>query len=169
MASAGSLGSGLISDKLFNGRRAPVAATLYLIQAVFVVGAIAMSEGLVSSSAPLAVVMILGIHTGCNATHSILGTAAAMDLGGRKMAGFAAGVIDSFQYFGAMLAGFGLGWFLDKYAVPVTQAAAGPTTQPATVINPTVWFTSMLPWTLLGTGLMTYLWWRHRGTNERGT
>ncbi len=169
MASAGSLGSGLISDKLFNGRRAPVAAVLYLIQAVFVVGAIAMSEGLIAPSATLAVVMILGIHTGCNATHSILGTAAAMDLGGRKMAGFAAGVIDSFQYFGAMFAGFGLGWFLDKFAVPATQAAAGATTPPAAVINPTVWFTAMLPWTLLGTCLMTYLWWRYRGTNERGT
>jgi len=174
MASAGSLGSGLISDKLFNGRRAPVAAVLYLIQTVFMVVAIAMSEGLVYSSATLAVIIILGIHTGCNATHSILGTAAAMDLGGRKMAGFAAGVIDSFQYFGAMLAGFGLGWFLDRLAVPAGQVAAGasaaaPATQPAMVINPTVWFTAMLPWGVLGTGLMTYLWLRHRGTDERGT
>ena len=39
----------------------------------------------------------------CNATHSILGTAAAMDIGGRKMTGFASGVIDSFQYFGATI------------------------------------------------------------------
>ena len=36
-----------------------------------------------------------------------------MDIGGRKMAGFASGVIDSFQYFGASLALKALGWLLD--------------------------------------------------------
>jgi OPA family glycerol-3-phosphate transporter-like MFS transporter len=176
LASAGSLGSGIVSDKLFKSRRAPVAAVLYLGQVVFILLAIAMSEGMLQSSVGLAVVLILGIHTGCNATHSILGTAAAMDLGGRKMAGFAAGVIDSFQYFGAGLAGVGLGWFLDRFAIPATQAAvasapgaldaAAPV---AAIFNPTVWFVSMLPWGLLGTGLMTYLWLRHRGSDERGT
>ncbi|MFH1419151.1 MAG: MFS transporter [Planctomycetota bacterium] len=153
MASAGSLGSGIISDKVFKGRRAPVAAALYLVQVLFLLAAIVMSQGFMYSSAVMAAVLILGVHTGCNATHSILGTAAAMDLGGRKMAGFAAGVIDSFQYFGAMLAGFGLGKLLDSY----------------TTFNPTAWFSSMLPWGVLGTILMTYLWLRHRGTDERGT
>jgi sugar phosphate permease len=37
-----------------------------------------------------------------------------MDIGGRKMAGFASGVIDSFQYFGGSLAGYFLGHLLDK-------------------------------------------------------
>jgi OPA family glycerol-3-phosphate transporter-like MFS transporter len=36
-----------------------------------------------------------------------------MDIGGRKMAAFASGVIDSFQYFGAAIATKGLGWVLD--------------------------------------------------------
>ncbi|MCZ6682390.1 MAG: MFS transporter [Planctomycetota bacterium] len=161
MASAGSLGSGIISDKLFKGRRAPVAAFLYLVQVVFILLAVAMAEGIVHSSAMIAVALILCIHTGCNATHSILGTAAAMDLGGRKMAGFSAGVIDSFQYFGAMLAGFGLGWFLDKFAILVPGAKP--------VMNPTIWFLSMLPWAVLGTVLMGYLWWTHRGKNTAGT
>jgi sugar phosphate permease len=151
-----------------------VAAVLCFLQVVFMMLAIAMTEGLIYGSPLVAVVLILGIHTGCNATHSILGTAAAMDLGGRKMAGFASGVIDSFQYYGAMLSGLGLGWFLDKFAIPVAQAATAPATQqaagePDTIINPTVWFISMLPWGLLGTGLMGYLWFRHRGTDERGT
>lgn len=173
MATLGSFGAGIISDKLVKGRRAPVATVLYAAQAVFALLAILMSEGLFPGSAIVAVVLILGVHTGCNATHSILGTAAAMDLGGRKMAGFAAGVIDSFQYFGAMLAGFGLGWFLDRFAVPVTEGAAVATqvgvTQPETVINPTIWFLSMLPWTIIGTGLMLYLWIRYRNTTEGGT
>ena len=45
---------------------------------------------------------------------AILGTAAAMDIGGAKMAGFASGVIDSFQYFGGSLAGYFLGALLDR-------------------------------------------------------
>jgi OPA family glycerol-3-phosphate transporter-like MFS transporter len=39
-----------------------------------------------------------------NSTHSIVGAAAPMDIGGRKMAGFASGVIDSFQYYGPAIA-----------------------------------------------------------------
>jgi len=89
-----------------------------------------------------------------------------MDVGGRKMAGFAAGVIDSFQYFGAMLAGFGLGYLIDASAIPATAAqgsAAGP------VMNPTVWFVSMLPFAVLGTGFMVYLWVRHGASRAAGT
>ena len=37
-----------------------------------------------------------------------------MDIGGRKMAGFASGLINSFQYFGGSLAGYFLGRLLDK-------------------------------------------------------
>ncbi len=167
MASVGSLASGLISDKLFHGKRAPVAALLYLVQLGFTCLALAMSLQWFASSATIAVVLILGIHTGCNATHSILGTAAAMDLGGRKMAGFAAGVIDSFQYFGAMLAGFGLGDLFDRFAI-VQAESATTTSQPASTLNPVVWFASMLPWCLLGTVLMGYLWYQHRGKTTRG-
>lgn len=46
-------------------------------------------------------------------TTDLRGNAAAMDIGGRKMAAFASGVIDAFQYFGAALAMRGLGWVLD--------------------------------------------------------
>jgi MFS transporter, OPA family, glycerol-3-phosphate transporter len=165
MATGGSLASGIISDKLFGGRRAPVAAVLYLMQVVFIILAAMMAEGMFQGSVTMAIILILGIHTGCNATHSILGTAAAMDLGGRKMAGFAAGVIDSFQYFGAMLSGFGLGRLLDVYSVPGLDADGAATG----LMNPTVWFASMLPFALLGTGLMVYLWIRHGASKTAGT
>ena len=62
----------------------------------------------------LALVFFVLISFTANSTHSLLGPAAAMDIGGRKMAGFASGVIDSFQYFGASLALKVLGYFLDK-------------------------------------------------------
>ena len=158
MASAGSLSSGIISDKLFKGRRSGVAAFLYFVQVLFILAAIVMSLGGFHSTAVLSVLLILGIHTGCNATHSILGTAAAMDLGGRKMAGFSSGVIDSFQYFGAMLQGFGVGKLLDHYQHNASGAG----------FSSTVWFCSMLPFGILGTGLMGYLWYKNRGKGTAG-
>jgi len=38
-----------------------------------------------------------------------------MDIGGRKMSGFASGCIDSFQYFGGALAGALLGSIVEKH------------------------------------------------------
>jgi OPA family glycerol-3-phosphate transporter-like MFS transporter len=107
-ASAGSLISGIVSDRFFQGRRAPVAMGIYFIQvAVILLAAQAKSAGAVAAA-------FVAVSFTVNSTHSLLGPAAAMDIGGRKMAGFASGVIDSFQYFGAALALKVLGWFLDK-------------------------------------------------------
>ena len=108
VASAGSLISGYISDLVFNGRRAPVAAGLYFLEAAIILLAAQFT------SANTAVFFLILISFTANATHSLLGTAAAMDIGGARMAGFASGLIDSFQYFGGSLAGYFLGLLLDK-------------------------------------------------------
>jgi len=76
------------------------------------------------------------------------------------MAGFAAGVIDSFPFLGAGLAGLWPGKLPDHYA-EITDAG--------TKMDATAWFASMLPWAILGTLLMTFLWLRHRGTDAAGT
>jgi len=108
VASAGSLTSGYISDGWFNGRRAPVAAVLYFLETCIILLAAQFH------TANAAIVFFVLISFTANSTHSILGSAAPMDIGGRKMAGFALGVIDSFQYFGGSLAGLFLGHLLDK-------------------------------------------------------
>jgi OPA family glycerol-3-phosphate transporter-like MFS transporter len=108
VASAGSLISGFISDKVFHGRRAPVAAGLYFLETLVILSAAQFH------SVNAAIFFLVLISLTANATHSILGTAAAMDIGGAKMAGFASGVIDSFQYFGGSLAGIFLGALLDR-------------------------------------------------------
>jgi OPA family glycerol-3-phosphate transporter-like MFS transporter len=108
VASIGSLVSGYISDTIFRGRRAPVAAGLYFLETAVILTAAQFD------SANAAVFFLVLISLTANATHSILGTAAAMDIGGAKMAGFASGVIDSFQYFGGSLAGMLLGSLLDR-------------------------------------------------------
>ena len=117
VAIIGSISSGFISDKFFKGKRAPVAACLYFGEAtVITFSAVILSMGWVSPST-------FGIIVGCailvlisltvNSTHSLVGAAAPMDIGGKKMAGFAAGVIDSFQYYGAGISLFITGRVLD--------------------------------------------------------
>src|SRR5205807_6314941 len=103
-----SLISGVVSDKVFGGRRAPVAGALYFLETIIILAAAQFH------SVNAAIVFLVLISLTANSTHSILGTAAAMDIGGAKMAGFASGVIDSFQYFGGSLAGYFLGALLDR-------------------------------------------------------
>jgi OPA family glycerol-3-phosphate transporter-like MFS transporter len=119
MAIVGSIGSGFISDKFFKGVRAPVAMGLYLIEAfVITCAAITMYLGFIKPGS-------LGVFLGgmflvltsltVNSTHSIVGAAAPMDIGGKKMAGFAAGLIDSFQYYGSALSLFAFGRLFERY------------------------------------------------------
>jgi OPA family glycerol-3-phosphate transporter-like MFS transporter len=105
----GSLASGYISDTIFKGRRSPVAATLYFVETCVILVAAHM-VGLFWNC-----LFLILIALTANSTHSIVGAAAPMDIGGRKNAGFAAGVIDSFQYFGAGVAGAFLGRLLKQF------------------------------------------------------
>jgi OPA family glycerol-3-phosphate transporter-like MFS transporter len=124
MAIIGSIAAGYISDRAFKGRRAPVAAVLYFIEGIVITcAAIVVHKGLVDSTSS-------GIFIGClflvlisltvNSTHSLVGAAAPMDIGGKKMAGFACGVIDSFQYYGGALSLFVTGYVMSR-----TQATHG--------------------------------------------
>lgn len=108
VASIGSLLAGYASDILFKGRRVPVAAAIYFTETAVILLAAQFH------TAAAATVFLVLISLTANSTHSILGTAASMDIGGRRMSGFAAGLIDSFQYFGGSLAGVVLGHLLDK-------------------------------------------------------
>ena len=108
VASAGSLTAGYVSDLFFQGRRAPVAGALYLLETAVILLA-AQFHG-----PNAAILFLVLISFTANSTHSILGVAAPMDIGGRRMVGFTLGLIDSFQYFGGSLAGVLLGWLLDR-------------------------------------------------------
>lgn len=163
-AAFGSLFSGYLSDRVFKGKRAPVAAVLYLLQVVFILAALWAPHGGSKGSIGMGVGLIIAISMMCNSTHSILGTAAAMDLGGRKMAGCASGIIDSFQYYGAILSGWGLGAIFDA----IGKSGAAATGHAAKQINPTAWFGSMLPFGIVGMILMGYLTWKHRGASTAG-
>src|SRR6185295_1177004 len=104
-----------ISDKIFRGHRSPVAMTLYFLETAVILTAVVMIEVVGAKGVFLSCLFLVLISLTANSTHSIVGAAAPMDIGGRKMAGFAAGVIDSFQYFGAALALPIMGKLLDKF------------------------------------------------------
>lgn len=119
MAIIGSIGAGIISDKVFKGARSPVAMRLYFIEATVIsCAAVAMFSGWIKPG-PLGVFLgglfLVMTSLTVNSTHSIVGAAAPMDIGGKKMAGFAAGVIDSFQYYGSALSLFLFGKMFAKY------------------------------------------------------
>ena len=115
VAVLGSLGSGIISDRVFKGHRSPVAMTLYFLETAAILTAVLLIEGLGLRSVFLSCLYLIVISLTANSTHSIVGAAAPMDIGGRKMAGFASGVIDSFQYFGAGIAVPFMGKLLDRF------------------------------------------------------
>jgi len=115
----GSLASGIVSDKFFKGHRSPVAMGLYFGQsAVIIIAAMIIYSGFVGPTPAgvfLGCFFLVMISLTVNSTHSLVGAAAPMDIGGRRMAGFASGVIDSFQYFGAAIALPATGWLIDRY------------------------------------------------------
>jgi MFS transporter, OPA family, glycerol-3-phosphate transporter len=118
-AIVGSIGAGLISDKVFKGARSPVAFGLYLLEAVTIsCAAVAMFSGWIKPG-PLGVFLgglfLVLTSLTVNSTHSVVGAAAPMDIGGKKMAGLAAGVIDSFQYYGSALSLFVFGKLFKIY------------------------------------------------------
>jgi OPA family glycerol-3-phosphate transporter-like MFS transporter len=129
VASTGSFISGWVSDHLFGGRRAPVAAGIYCLEMVVILVASQMH-----GAVPIAAAFVTIAFT-VNSTHSLLGPAAAMDIGGRKAAAFASGCINSFQYIGAGVAMQILGRLLERTGY-------------------TYFFYFMIPWALVGAVLM---------------
>src|SRR5205807_3888038 len=102
------------SDKIFRGHRSPVAMVLYFLETGVILTAVLLIEIIGIKGVFLSCLFLALISLTANSTHSIVGSAAPMDIGGRRMAGFALGVIDSFQYFGGSLAGYFLGRLLDR-------------------------------------------------------
>jgi OPA family glycerol-3-phosphate transporter-like MFS transporter len=119
VAVLGSFTAGYVSDRFFKGHRSPVAMTLYFFECLVILGAAMVIYMGVTGPTPwgifLGCVFLILVSLTANSTHASVGAAAPMDIGGRKMAGFATGVIDSFQYYGAAIALPITGRLIDKY------------------------------------------------------
>ncbi len=157
VAFLGSLMSGIASDKFAAGKRAPIAMFLYFFEALVIAGAaVILTRGWVGPTTA-------GIWTGCiilvlismtvNSTHSLVGAAAPMDIGGKKMAGFAAGLIDSFQYYGAAI------------SIMITGKVLAATQEEHGYFY---WYVIMAGFGLLGGFAMMALIFRQRSLKARG-
>jgi OPA family glycerol-3-phosphate transporter-like MFS transporter len=132
-ATLGAFAAGIASDKLFGARRGPPTAIMYFAQFVLLILFYYVSGPLAAA------VTLVALSFFVNGPHSLLGGAAAMDFGGRKAAGSAAGMIDAFQYIGAGLAQPMVGWVIDTFGW-------------------SGWVVSLSAFALIGGALMTLLW-----------
>ncbi|HTK82346.1 MAG TPA: MFS transporter [Bacteroidota bacterium] len=138
---------GVLSDKVFQSRRAPVAF-------IFYIGQILTLLALGFAPSPLAATLLIGVS--CLfifGVHGMLSGTASMDFGGKKAAASAAGMLDGIQYVASGLTGFGLGWILKTYGWDGNPGGAGYV--PA---NAWVWVCTIIPFSAIGGFFMTRIW-----------
>ncbi len=143
---AGILGgavAGVISDRVFQSRRGPVASVLYM---GMLGGGLVLLLGYRTPAAPWVVVamsmFVIGVHGALSGT-------ASMDFGGKKNVGVAVGIIDGFVYLGTAVMSLVYGWLLPNDADKV--AAANPA-------NWAWWPRAMIPVAIVGLLLALRLW-----------
>lgn len=150
---AGILGgvfAGIISDRVFNSRRGPVAAVLYGGMLIGSVAAIfLLTSPLLGWLMAFMSLCIIGVH-------GMLSGTASMDFGGAKNVGIAVGIIDGFVYLGT-------GLMAGLYAVILPSdepivTAAGVVIEAADPSNWTIWPISMIPLAVLGLLLSRKIW-----------
>lgn len=104
---------GIMSDRLFKGRRAPAIAICFLgmilVMLMFYFGEY-LKMGVFYD-----VTMITLLSFFVNGAHGMIGGAASMDFGGKKAAATAAGLIDGFQYLAGAFVGVAVGYILSNY------------------------------------------------------
>ncbi|MBX3246265.1 MAG: MFS transporter [Myxococcales bacterium] len=141
---AGILGgvvAGVISDRVFDSRRGPVATILY---AAMLVGALVLMLTFQTFFVGWLVILMSMCVIG---VHGMLSGTASMDFGGKKNVGTAVGIIDGFVYLGTAVMSLTYGILLPNDP----EIAADPAEW-------LMWPAAMIPVALLGTLLATRVW-----------
>ena len=151
--------AGIISDRIFQSRRGPVAAILYGGVVVFSIAlyftldmpVMTLSEGIKLSPAGIVCILasmcVIGVH-------GMLSGTASMDFGGKKNVGIAVGIIDGFVYLGTGVMSLTYGMVLPKEEY-TDGVLSGPVTDPT---NWTAWPISMVLIGILGLMLSRNVW-----------
>ena len=150
---AGILGgtvAGIISDRVFDSRRGPVAAILY---GVMLIGALLLTF---TYQTPIVGWLVLFMSMAVIGVHGMLSGTASMDFGGKRNVGVAVGIIDGFVYAGTGVMAITYGVVLPGEQLdPQTGELIGPATDPA---NWWTWPVAMIPMALIGFALAARIW-----------
>lgn len=159
---AGILGgvvAGVISDRVFQSRRGPVAAILYggitigsvVLLAFYDLPAVQLFGVKLSMPGVLAVLismLVIGVH-------GMLSGTASMDFGGKKNVGVVVGIIDGFVYLGTAVMSLTYAAVLPHEQLDSHGQIIGPATVPS---NWVAWPISMIIVGVMGTYLATRVW-----------
>ena len=104
---AGGFASGITSDRVYGGRRAPVITYGFIGMAVTL--CLLGLSGAVGLGPWVPAGCLAALSFFVNGAHGMVGGAASMDFGGRKAAATAAGLFDGMQYLASSLRGPGDG------------------------------------------------------------
>ena len=143
---AGILGgvvAGIVSDRLFDSRRGPVAGILYGMMLVSAVVLIFVY------TSPVVGWLVVFMSMAVIGVHGMLSGTASMDFGGQKNVGVAVGIIDGFVYAGTAAMALTYGILLPDDTDPAAAA------DPANWIS---WPIAMVPVALTGALLATRVW-----------
>jgi MFS transporter, OPA family, glycerol-3-phosphate transporter len=136
----GGMFAGLISDRVFDSRRGPVASVLYggltagAVATFFLLGGTGVGWSVMFMS-----LCVIGVH-------GMLSGTASADFGGKKNAGIATGIIDGFVYLGTAAQSF-------LYGAVLPQKAAAKV-----IANWKAWPLTMIPVAVVGFALATRVW-----------
>lgn len=145
----GGVVAGVISDRVFQSRRGPVAGILYgglLVTALVLT--FTYQNPIVG---PLVIIMsmfVIGVH-------GMLSGTASMDFGGKKNVGVAVGIIDGFVYLGTGVMSVTYAIILPKEEFNEAGELVGPATNPDNWQN---WPIAMIPLAVIGLVLATRVW-----------
>jgi len=141
--------AGVISDRVFQSRRGPVASILY---GVMLAGAILL---IFVYESPFVGWLVVLMSLAVIGVHGMLSGTASMDFGGRRNAGIAVGIIDGFVYLGTAFMAVLYGNVLPQEQLDAAGNLVGPATDPAKWLP---WPVLMVPMAILGLVLALRVW-----------
>jgi OPA family glycerol-3-phosphate transporter-like MFS transporter len=155
----GGVFAGIISDRVFQSRRGPVAAILYMgvtlgsIALFFAYKTPALNLFGIKLSAPGVLAILISMCV--IGVHGMLSGTASMDFGGKKNVGIAVGIIDGFVYLGTAVMSITYAFLLPQEKLNAAGKIIGPATQPA---NWKWWPITMIIIGIMGFLFATRVW-----------
>ncbi len=130
----GGFTGGMVSDKVFQSRRAPPVVwfcAFMFVMSGLMVAYLHESPFIVGSPAVLIVMAVIGVH-------SLMSGTASTDFGGRKATATCAGIVDGFAYLGSSIQSVSIGYLATK--------------------NWIWWPVFLMPFALLGGVIALFIW-----------